>query len=163
MFSNLSRGSVLYGLDTKDEVKLFTASVDRVSLPYPKNVQTTFGQLPEMVVDIVVNLNGDRREFKQVPSNNAIADFGPNTIVLSDSKDSLNNYVRSLRQSSKNIIDSAPKHEQLIPQYDRVLQELNPELVNDGAVKELREQVGTLQSQLAEALALLKQKAVKEE
>lgn len=163
MFSNLSRGSVLYGLDTKDGVKLFTASVDRVSLPYPKNVQTTFGQLPEMVVDIVVNLNGDRREFKQVPSNNAIADFGPNTIVLSDSKDSLNNYVRSLRQSSKNIIDSAPKHEQLIPQYDRVLQELNPELVNDGAVKELREQVGTLQSQLAEALALLKQKAVKEE
>lgn len=163
MFSNLSRGSVLYGLDNKDEVKLFTASVDRVSLPYPKNVQTTFGQLPEMVVDIVVNVNGERKEFKQVPSNNVIADFGPNTIVLSDSKDSLMNYVRSLRQSSKNIIDSAPKHELLIPQYDKVLQELNPELVNEGAVKELREQVGSLQSQLAEALVLLKQKALKEE
>jgi hypothetical protein len=156
MFSNLSRGSVLYGLDTKDDIKLFTATVDRVTLPYPRNAQTTFGQLPEMVVDIVVNVNGERKEFKQVPSNNAIADFGPNTLVLSDTKDSLVNYVKSLRQTSQSIVESAPKHEKKIPQYDRVLQELNPELINESAVKELREQVGSLQSQLAEALALLK-------
>lgn len=158
MFSNLSKGSVLYGIDNKDGVKLFTASVDMVTLPYPRNAQTTFGQLPEMVVDIVANLNGERKEFKQVPSNNVIADFGPNTMVLSDSKDSLVNYVRSLRQTSKNILDSVPRHKELIPQYDKVLQELNPELVNESAVKELREQVGSLQSQLSEALALLKKK-----
>ena len=162
MFSNLSKGSVLYGLDNKDEVKLFTATVDMVTLPYPRNAQTTFGQLPEMVVDVVVSLNGERKEFKQVPSNNVIADFGPNTLVLSDSKDSLVNYVRSLRQTSKNIIDSAPRHQELIPQYDKVLQELNPELVNESAVKELREQVGSLQSQLAEALTLLKQGSLKQ-
>lgn len=118
MFSNLSKGSVLYGLDNKEGVKLFTATVNTVTLPYPRNAQTVFGQLPEMVVDIVVNLNGERKEFKQVPSNNVIADFGPNTIVLSDSKDSLMNYVRSLKQTSKSIIDSAPMHEKLIPQYD---------------------------------------------
>ncbi len=163
MFSNLSKGSVLYGLDNKEGVKLFTATVNTVTLPYPRNAQTVFGQLPEMVVDIVVNLNGERKEFKQVPSNNAIADFGPNTIVLSDSKDSLMNYVRSLKQTSKSIIDSAPMHEKLIPQYDQVLQELNPELVNESAVKELRQQVGSLQSQLAEALALLKQGTTKQE
>lgn len=163
MFSNLSKGSVLYGLDNKEGVKLFTATVNSVTLPYPRNAQTVFGQLPEMVVDIVVNLNGERKEFKQVPSNNVIADFGPNTIVLSDSKDSLMNYVRSLKQTSKSIIDSAPMHEKLIPQYDQVLQELNPELVNESAVKELRQQVGSLQSQLAEALALLKQGTTKQE
>ena len=163
MFSNLSKGSVLYGLDNKEGVKLFTATVNSVTLPYPRNAQTVFGQLPEMVVDIIVNLNGERKEFKQVPSNNVIADFGPNTIVLSDSKDSLMNYVRSLKQTSKSIIDSAPMHEKLIPQYDQVLQELNPELVNESAVKELRQQVGSLQSQLAEALALLKQGTTKQE
>ena len=162
MFSNLSKGSVLYGLDTKNEVKLFTAIVDSVSLPYPRNVQNTFGLMPEMVVDIKVNVEGDRREFKQVPSNNAIADFGPNTVILSDSKDSLVNYVKSLRQSSKNIIDSCSKHEKLLPQYDKVLEELNPELINESAVKELREQVGSLQSQLAEALSLLKLKQQKQ-
>ena len=156
MFSNLSKGSVLYGLDNKEGVKLFTATIDKVTLPYPRSMQNTFGQLPEMVVDITVNMDGDRREFKQVPSNNAIADFGPNTVVLSDSKDSLVNYVRSLRQSSKNIIESCARHQELIPQYDKVLEELNPELVNENAVRELRQQVGSLQSQLAEALALLK-------
>ena len=146
MFSNLSKGSVLYGLDNKEGVKLFTGTVDMVTLPYPKNVQTTFGQLPEMVVDIIVNVEGERKEFKQVPTNNVIADFGPNTLVLSDSKESLVNYVKSLRQTSKNIIDSCPKHKALVPQYDKV----------ESAVKELRDQVGSLQSQLAEALALLK-------
>lgn len=156
MFSNLSKGSVLYGLDTKEEVKLFTASVERVTLPYPRTMQNTFGQLPEMVVDISVNVNGEKKEFKQVPSNNVIADFGPNTLVLSDSKDSLINYVKSLRQTSKNIIESCSRHEKLIPQYDEVLQELNPEMVNESAVKELREQVSSLQTQLSEALSLLK-------
>lgn len=162
MFSNLSKGSVLYGLDTKGGVKLFTATVDTVSIPRPKYIQNTFGQLPEMVVDIVAMINGERREFKQVPSNNVIADFGPNTFVLSDSRDSLVNYVRSLRQTSKSIIDSCPKHKELIPQYDAVLNELSPNPVNDSAVKELREQVGTLQEQLAEALSLLKEKTTKQ-
>ena len=156
MFSNLSKGSVLYGLDTKDGVKVFTASVDMVTLPYPRNTQTTFGQIPEMVVDIVVNVGGERKEFKRVPASNSIADFGPNTIVLSDTKDSLINYVKSLRQESKNIIDSYPRHQELIPQYDQVLQDLDPGLANENVVKELRDQVSTMQSQFAEVLALLK-------
>lgn len=161
MFSNLSKGSVLYGLDNKEGVKLFTATIDKVTLPYPKNMQNTFGQMPEMVVDITVNVDGERREFKQVPSSNAIADFGPNTVVLADSKDSLVNYVRSLRQTSRNIIESCSRHQELIPQYDKVLEELNPELVNENAVRELRQQVGDLQAQLAEALSLLRKENAK--
>ena len=50
-------------------------------------------------------------------------------------------------------------HEALIPQYKQALGELNPEIANDNAVKELRGQVESMQSQLAEALALLRQKA----
>ena len=161
MFSNLSKGSVLYGLDNKKDTH-FTAVVDMVTLPYSKNQHPTFGQLPEMVVDIVANVNGDRKEFKQVPCNNAIADFGPDALVLADSKDSLSNYVRSLRQTSKNIVDSYPVHKERIPKYDKILQELNPELVNDSVIKELKEQVGSLQSQLAETLALLKKGNKKE-
>ena len=41
MFSNLSKGSILYGLDTKGGVKMFTATVDSVSMPRPKYVQNT--------------------------------------------------------------------------------------------------------------------------
>ena len=158
MFSNLSKGSVLYGLDTKGEVKMFTATVETVSMPRPKYMQNTFGQLPEMVLDIVANVNGERKEYKEIPVNNAIADFGPNTFVLSDSKDSLTNYLKAKLQESENIVNSRSVHEALIPQYKQALGELNPEIANDNAVKELKGQVETMQNQLAEALALLKQK-----
>jgi len=158
MFSNLSKGSVLYGLDTKGEVKMFTAAVDTVSLPRPKYMQNTFGQLPEMVLDIVANVNGERKEYKEVPTNNVIADFGPDTFVLSDSRDSLMNYVRSQLQRSKDIVNSADKHKSLIPQYEHVLGELDPASANDNAVKELRGQVESMQSQMNEMLSLLKQR-----
>ena len=161
MFSNLSKGSVLYGLDTKGEVKLFTATVDTVSMPRPKYMQNTFGQMPETVVDIVATINGERREFKQVPSNNAIADFGPDTFVLSDTKDSLMNYVASMLQNSRNIVNSVDKHKSLITQYEKVLGELNPNVANDNAVKELRGQVESMQSQMQEMLSLLKSGNVK--
>jgi hypothetical protein len=164
MFSNLSKGSVLYGLDTKGEAKLFTATVESVSFPRPRfNTQNTFGQLPETVVDIVVTINGERREFKQVPSNNAIADFGPDTLVLSDSKDSLMNYVASMLQNSRNIVNSVDKHKALITQYEQVLGELNPNVANDNAVKELRGQVESMQSQMREMLSLLRSGNNKEE
>ena len=156
MFSNLSKGSVLYGLDTKDGIKVFTGTVDTVSIPRPKYVQNTFGQLPEMVVDLVANINGERKEYKEIPVNNAIADFGPNTFVLSDSKDSLTNYLKAKLQESENIVNSKSVHEALIPQYKQALGELNPEIANDNAVKELKGQVETMQNQLAEALALLR-------
>ena len=156
MFSTLSKGSVLYGLDRRDKVKWFTASIDSINPTYAKASPNMFGQMPELRLDIVAVINGEKRTFQQVPSNNAIADFGPNTMILSDSKDSLTNYVMSLRQASKTHVENTEKHKALIPQYDAVLEELNPHSVNDSAVKELREQVGTLQTQLAEALALLK-------
>ena len=158
MFSNLSKGSVLYGLDTKGEVKMFTATVDAVSIPRPKYMQNTFGQLPEMVLDIVANVNGEKKEYKEVPTNNVIADFGPDTFVLSDSRDSLTNYVRSQLQRSKDIVNSADRHKALIPQYEHVLGELDPASANDNAVKELRGQVESMQSQMQEMLSLLKQK-----
>lgn len=161
MFSNLSKGSVLYGLDTKEGVKLFTATVDSISIPRPKYVQNTFGQLPEMVLDIVVDVNGERKEYKEVPSNNVIADFGPDTFVLSDSKDSLTNYVRSQLQRSKDIVNSGDKHKSLIPQYEKVLGELNPGTFSESAVKELRGQVEDMQEQMQEILSLLKKKTTK--
>ena len=156
MFSNLSKGSILYGLDTKNGVKVFTGTVDMITLPYPRNMQNTFGQLPEMVLDITTTVNGERKEFKQIPSNNAIADFGDGVLVLSDSKDSMTSYLKSQRQKSKNIVDSYAKHQELIPQYDNAIQELNPELINESAVKELRGQVESMQSQMNEMLSLLR-------
>ena len=157
MFSNLSKGSVLYGLEIKDGMKFFTAPIESVSLPYPKyRNNNTFGQIPETVMDIVCTVNGERRTFQQVPSNSAIADFGNDTFVLADGKDSLNGYVNSMLQNSRNIVNSVEKHKALISQYESVLASLNPGQANDNAVKELNTKVNSLESQIAEMLSLLK-------
>jgi len=163
MFLNLSKGNVLYGLDRRDGLKWFTASIEKVSPSIPRMTQSTFGQVPELTVDIVALINGEQKEFKQVPSNNAIADFGPDSIILADNSDSLFNYVNSLLLTSENIVNSADKHKELIPQYKKVLSELKPGTANDEVVTQLKEEVGSLKSQLAEAISLLKERTSKTE
>lgn len=157
MFSNLSKGNVLYGLDRRDKIKLFTASIEKVVPNYAKTSLNTFGQFPELRLDIVAVVNGEQKTFQQVPSNNAIADFGDKSFVIADNKDSLYNYIKTLRQNSKAFVDNAPYHESLIPQYDEVLNELMPGSTSTDEVKELKNEVGSLKAQLAEAIALLKE------
>lgn len=157
MFSNLSKGNVLYGLDRTDGVKQFTATVENVIPTTGSLTPNMFGQMPEVRLNIVCNINGVQKTFQQVPSNNAIADFGDNSFVIADNKDSLFNYTKTLRQKSKAIVDSAPYHESLLPQFDDVLNELMPGSANNDEVKALRTKVDSLTSQLAEAISLLKQ------
>ena len=156
MFSTLSKGNVLYGLDRTDKIKWFTATVENVNPTVGSN-PNMFGQMPELRLDIICNINGAQKTFQQVPSNSAIADFGDKAFVIADNKDSLFNYIKTLKQKSKSIVDSAAYHESLIPQYDDVLNELMPGNGNSDEVKELRNKVDSLTSQLAEAISLLKQ------
>jgi predicted RNase H-like nuclease (RuvC/YqgF family) len=107
----------------------------------------------EMVVDIVANINGERREFKGVP-NNTIADFGEDAFVLAENKDALNSYVHSMLQNSKNIVNSIEKHQTLITQYEEAIQELNPDikvsLENDKAIKGLKDEIAELKQMIAD-------------
>jgi len=156
MFSTLSKGSVLYGLDRRDKVKWFTASIESVTPTYSKSSPNMFGQIPELRLDIVANINNERREFKQVPSNNAIADFGENSFVIADNKDSLFNYTKKLLTDSEDVIKSYDFHKERIPQYKDVLNEIMPGSAGSDEIKELRSEVTSLKSQLAEAINLLK-------
>lgn len=158
MFSTLSKGNVLYGLDRTDSIKWFTASVESVTPTIGNQNPNMFGQMPELRLDIVCNINGEKKTFQQVPSNSAIADFGDNSFVIADNKDSLYNYTKDLRKKSKTIVESAPIHEQRITEYDEVLNDLVPGSAGNEEVKALKEEVGSLKSQLAEAISLLKEK-----
>lgn len=153
MFSNLAQGSILYGLETKDKVKVFTAPITSVSLPRPLFTQNTFGQMPTSVVDITATVNGEKREFKQVPGNTTIANFGQDAFILADSKESLNSYIESMLQNSKNIVASVDKHKALISQYESAYKELNPNISisnDNGAVKILEDKVDKLENLIRE-------------
>lgn len=158
MFSNLSQNSIIYILETKDRAKLFTGTISNISLPRPQ--YATFGQNVEAVVDITAMIDGEKREFKRVPCNNTIANFGPDAFVLADSKDSMNSYISAAKQNSQNIVNSYEKNKQLIIDYDNILEELNPALreskEKDKIIQNLQEQVNSLKGGMEEILSLLK-------
>ena len=159
MFSNLAQGSILYGLETKDELKVFTAPITSISLPRPLLLNNTFGQVPQTVVDITATVNGEKREFKQVPGNTTIANFGQDAFILADSKESLNAYIESTLQNSRNIVNSIDKHKSIIEQYEKAYKDLNPNIAingNDSAVKKLEDRMDKFENYLKEIIALNK-------
>lgn len=159
MFSNLSKGSILQGVDRRNgKMKWFTGSVERVIPSTTNPYQTPFGQPPIMNVDIVAIVDGLQQEFKGIHASDTIADYGKDSFILSDNKDYLYNYIKSLLKTSEDVVDedNINYHKALIPQYKGVLSDMRPEISSASEVKELKEQVGNLQEQLAEALSLLK-------
>lgn len=158
MFSNLSKGSVLYGLDKRDGVTLFTATVDSVSLALPNMMSMPMGQ---STLNIKATVKGKQGDFLNVPSTNAIYDMG--NMVLADNKDSLVNYATMELQNSRSIVNSMDTHKKLIEQYEGILSDLNSSMSGNTEVKELKSEISDLKNQLAEALALLKDKSKMEE
>lgn len=157
MFSSLSKGNVLYGLDRRDKIKVFTGTVEKITPVYGNVQNNMFGQIPELRLDIVAIVNGEQKEFKQVPSNSAIADFGDKMFIIADNKESLYNGIKELLKVSENIVETTPYHKSLIPQYKDAMNELMPgSATTSDEVKALKDEVGSLKVQLAEAISLLK-------
>lgn len=156
MFSNLSQNSILYVLDINNSPKVLSGPVERVTIPRPK--YNTFNPNMEMVVDIFATINGERREFKGVP-NSTIANFGNDSFILADSRESLNSYINAMMQNSKGILDSVEKHQKLLANYEEALSELNPDIKAD---KEKDKAIQSLQSQVAELKDMLLQMAGRE-
>ena len=156
MFSNLSQNSILYVLDINNSPKVLSGPVERVTIPRPK--YNTFNPNMEMGVDIFATINGERREFKGVP-NSTIANFGNDSFILADSRESLNSYINDMMQNSKGILDSVEKHQRLLANYEEALSELNPDIKAD---KEKDKAIQNLQSQVAELKDMLLKMAGRE-
>ncbi len=159
MFSNLSQGNILYGLDTRGDFKTFAAPITKASAPYPSYVNNNGVQVPCMVIDISTTINGENREFKQVPSNISIADFGSIGFVLADSKDSLKVHVNSMTDTKKQLISNIEVEKKLYEQYSRVADELNGNAASrqeNEELKALRAEVAEYREAMREFIALRK-------
>ena len=155
MFSSLSQNSILYVWDFKNSPKILSGPIERVSIPRPK--YTTFNPTLEMLVDITATINGERREFKDVP-NTSVADFGDNAFVLAENKETLNSYITAKYQNAKAMIENAKKQEALLQLYEQSLEELNPSIKadkeKDKVIADLKDEMKELKSMIA---ALTKQ------
>ena len=151
MFQNLRANNQLFILHKDENPLVDIGSVVSVSAAKPKYpMPTPIGQIPqmEMVVDVVVCVNGQNTTFQNLPAGADIADFGQNgNIVISCSREAMNSEVSAIRQKSLDELNRRNYHENVIAGCDKILTVLNPEF----AEKQRQEQeIVTLKGQMSE-------------
>lgn len=155
MFSGLRQGTALYVLDKSEEPKVVTGYVERVSAPHPMyqsyNPNVSFGANLQTVVDVVVKIGNDKKEFVGIPSTSTIHSYGD--YVLSESKDNMIQEVNAMLTNSRSIIANVDQHKSNIVACEKILKELNPvyakEQERDEAIDSLTKQVNSMQDILA--------------
>lgn len=122
------------------------------------------GQMPtmEMVVDVTVNINGQNTNFQNLPAGMEIADFGQNgNIVISCSRDAMNNEVAMMKQKSIELLNSVEYHQNVIASCDKMLNMLNPEFAakqqQDKEITDLKGQMAEMSRNMADLMVLNKQ------
>lgn len=131
MFQSLRPNNQIYILK-KDVPSLEVGSVVSVSNPIPK-YPTNFGQPQETILDLVVKINGQDVPFQKIPANLDIADFGTSGVVIADNRNAMNSEIASLKQKSKDILNSIDYHKKVVENCDKMLSDLNPEFAEKQA------------------------------
>ena len=164
MFQSLRVNSQFFILHKGNQPYIETGTVMSVSQPVPKFTmpQPFPPHQQDMVVDIVVNINGQNSTYQRLPANQDIADFGNNnSIVVAANRDAMNAEVASLRQKSLDIINSKDYHSELVTYYDGILQDLNPEYAEkqrqQNEIDALKNQMMSMSKDMSELINMNKE------
>lgn len=156
-FQNLRNNHQIYILHKDTIPTLEIGKVTNVSLPVPKYGNASMYN--DLVLDITADVEGKPINFQKIPANNEIADFG-NNIVITTTKDAMNNELVSMKQRSLDIINSVEQHQSIISGCDEILQMLNPEIAEkqkqEQENRQLREEINSLKEMFQEFLKQMK-------
>ena len=157
MFSNLRTNSQVYILHRDANPYIEIGQVISVSQPQPRYQQGSFLAPQELVVDVVVNVNGSNITLQKLPANLDVADQGTinGSLFISTSKDAMNTEVTSMRQKSLDILNSIDYHKKVIQDCEILLQRLNPEFAEQ---KQQKQEIDMLKSQMSEMMSGMKER-----
>lgn len=155
MFSNLRSGSQIYILHKDTTPYIEIGQVVSVSQPIPRYQANNFMAPQELVVDIVVSVNGNNITLQKLPANLDVADQGTvnGSLFISTSRESMNIEITSLRQKSQDIINSIEYHKKVIQDCEVLLQRLNPEFAEQ---KQQKQEIDNLKTQMSEMMNSMK-------
>lgn len=160
MFLALRQGNQFYILEKGKNPTLKIGIVESVSQPrskygtYGQAISLATGVGTESVVDISVRVQDEKLEFKGVPSNLSIANFGSDGVVISESRDAMIAEVDSMLQSSKSVVENIDYHKSVIDACEGMLKKLNPNFAKEQEREEmmdkLTKQVDNMQTEFGE-------------
>lgn len=173
MFQSLRNNQNFYILTKGVQPRLDIGTVTSVSVPQLKfsSIPQGLGAQPEYVVDVSVLVNGSQQQFQRLPANKEIADFGDGfgNIVVSTSKEVMNNELSILKMASEDHIKRVDEERQKVLAYEAILQQLNPEYAEkqkqEAEIVQLKNQIqaitqtnSNLEKMMSELLSKLKEK-----
>ncbi len=136
MFSALSQGSSVYLLDKTSSPKFSRGEIIGVSQP-------KFSNFNQTTVDLKVKVNGEIQEFNNIPSINSYTTYNNGKVIISETKQGIQNEVESILQHSQSIINNIDLYKQNVVDCEEILKELNPVFAKD---KERDERLFNLES-----------------
>lgn len=135
MFSALSQGSPIYLLDKTSSPKYKVGEVIGVSQPKFNNFGNT--------VDLRVKVDDGIQEFSSIPSINSFVSYNNGKIIISETKQSIQNEVEGILQNRRYILENIDLYKQEISDCEEILKKLNPQFAID---KERDERLTNLES-----------------
>ena len=135
MFSALSQGSSIYLLDKTSSPKFVIGEIVGVTQPKYSFNQAT--------VDLKVKIEDSVQEFNNLPSINNIVTYNNGKIIISETKQGIQNEVESILQNSKQILNNIDTYKQNIIDCESILKQLNPQFAID---KERDERLSNLEN-----------------
>ena len=123
MFSALSQGSSIYLLDKTSSPKFIIGEVVGVTQPKYNFSQAT--------VDLKVKVDDSIQEFNNLPSINNIVTYNSGKVIISETKQGIQNEVETILTNSRNILDNIDTYKQNVEDCEKILKQLNPQFAKD--------------------------------
>lgn len=153
MFSNLTQGSTVYVLQTGDGLKYNVCTVESLRPSFSYNFNS--GAL----VDIIVTLDGHRKEFSGIQANSNVSTSS--NYIITDSKDSMISQIQNMYQTNMDIVDNFDKYKKIAGDCKELLGKLNPQFAKENAMgsalTDLTQRVDSIQSEFGDMKTDMKQ------
>ena len=124
MFSALSQGSNVYILEKSPKPIYKVGEIIGVSQP-------RFGYNNQATVDLKVKIEDSIQEFNSLPSITGLSTYNNGKIIISETKQGIQNEVESLLQNSRNILDNIDSYKENVIECEEILKQLNPQFARD--------------------------------
>ena len=139
MFSALSQGSPIYILDKTSSPEFKVGEV--VGISYPK--MNAYNLTPQNTVDLKIKVDNDIQEFNSIPSINSVVSYNGGKIIISESKQGIQNEVEGILQNSKQILNNIDVYQKNVTDCENILKQLSPQFAID---KERDERLSNLET-----------------